>query len=414
VATKVQKSVRERAIEFKQELTALNRELVPVLRELRQRFNELVDEHNQLQDDFDALDIQAYAYVQDEGLVLPQQDIINFTGGGISAADDAGNARTNVTVALGAGVLFGTTTQIPYMNAGGTNFIYDSEFTYDGAGIKLTNASRYIQLATTDPSTTGEIRFGSQWSVYAESTDIHMMSWNSARLSIGDDLGAGPQIGQITLFATSDLNIGCTDNGQGIQFVPGGGTTTYAATEHNFSSQSGTGYVYWQSSIGGALFVSNATNHELGMYPDPNNATGGSLTVLGTDMENDGAGSGTGGALVLRAGDNNRVGNTQVGGAVTLRGGDAEDTGGNCTIRPGTGTAQGVLDLQNGAGTSRFKVNSTGIGFFNVGPVARASAYTPTNVTTDRSYDANATTVDELADVLGTLIADLQAYGLLQ
>lgn len=41
-------------------------------------------------------------------------------------------------------------------------------------------------------------------------------------------------------------------------------------------------------------------------------------------------------------------------------------------------------------------------------------AYTVTNVTADRAYDANATTLDELADVLGTLIADLQAYGLLQ
>jgi hypothetical protein len=35
--------------------------------------------------------------------------------------------------------------------------------------------------------------------------------------------------------------------------------------------------------------------------------------------------------------------------------------------------------------------------------------YTATNVVTDRSYDANATSVDELADVLGTLIADLRA-----
>ena len=42
----------------------------------------------------------------------------------------------------------------------------------------------------------------------------------------------------------------------------------------------------------------------------------------------------------------------------------------------------------------------------------KSAAYTPTNVTTDRSYDANATTVDELADVLGTLIADLQTVGL--
>jgi hypothetical protein len=54
------------------------------------------------------------------------------------------------------------------------------------------------------------------------------------------------------------------------------------------------------------------------------------------------------------------------------------------------------------------------LGFFGATPVARPAAYTVTNVTADRAYDANATTLDELADVLGTLIADLQAYGLLQ
>jgi len=39
--------------------------------------------------------------------------------------------------------------------------------------------------------------------------------------------------------------------------------------------------------------------------------------------------------------------------------------------------------------------------------------YTPTNVTVDRSYDANSTSTDELADVLGTLIADLQARSII-
>lgn len=42
---------------------------------------------------------------------------------------------------------------------------------------------------------------------------------------------------------------------------------------------------------------------------------------------------------------------------------------------------------------------------------ADAPAYTATNVTLDRSYDANATTLDELADVVGTLLADLRAAG---
>ena len=54
------------------------------------------------------------------------------------------------------------------------------------------------------------------------------------------------------------------------------------------------------------------------------------------------------------------------------------------------------------------------VGFFGTTPAVIASAYTPTNVVTDRSYDANSTTTAELADVLGTLIADLQTYGLLQ
>lgn len=52
------------------------------------------------------------------------------------------------------------------------------------------------------------------------------------------------------------------------------------------------------------------------------------------------------------------------------------------------------------------------IGFWNKTPVVQPAAYTPTNVTTDRSYDANSTTIDEIADVLGTLIADLQSIGL--
>ncbi len=45
--------------------------------------------------------------------------------------------------------------------------------------------------------------------------------------------------------------------------------------------------------------------------------------------------------------------------------------------------------------------------------VSSPATYTPTNVTTDRAYDANATTLDEVADVLGTLIADLKLTGII-
>jgi hypothetical protein len=41
-------------------------------------------------------------------------------------------------------------------------------------------------------------------------------------------------------------------------------------------------------------------------------------------------------------------------------------------------------------------------------PNSAAPAYTVTNALTDRTFDANATSLDELADVLGSLIADLK------
>jgi hypothetical protein len=47
-------------------------------------------------------------------------------------------------------------------------------------------------------------------------------------------------------------------------------------------------------------------------------------------------------------------------------------------------------------------------------PALTAAAYTASNVTTDRSYNATATSTAELANVLGTLIADLRAIGLIQ
>lgn len=57
--------------------------------------------------------------------------------------------------------------------------------------------------------------------------------------------------------------------------------------------------------------------------------------------------------------------------------------------------------------------DGTTVGFYGVTPVVRSSAYTPTNVTTDRAYDADSTSTAELADVLGTLIADLKATGII-
>tara|TARA_R100001126_G_C4841384_1_gene157122 strand:+ start:378 stop:626 length:249 start_codon:yes stop_codon:yes gene_type:complete len=44
---------------------------------------------------------------------------------------------------------------------------------------------------------------------------------------------------------------------------------------------------------------------------------------------------------------------------------------------------------------------------------ASSARYTVTNVTTDRTFDADSTTTAELADVLGTLLTDLRERGII-
>lgn len=55
----------------------------------------------------------------------------------------------------------------------------------------------------------------------------------------------------------------------------------------------------------------------------------------------------------------------------------------------------------------------TTVGFYGVTPVARSAAYSVSNASADRTFNASVTSIDELADVLGTLIADLKATGII-
>lgn len=64
-------------------------------------------------------------------------------------------------------------------------------------------------------------------------------------------------------------------------------------------------------------------------------------------------------------------------------------------------------------GSLRMYVNDTGVAFNGATPAARPD-YTVTNPSTDRALNVSADTTAQVAAVLGTLIADLIAIGLLQ
>lgn len=74
--------------------------------------------------------------------------------------------------------------------------------------------------------------------------------------------------------------------------------------------------------------------------------------------------------------------------------------------------APNVVSVSSTTGAGiRFDV--TTLGFFGAAPVVQPGPYTITNVVADRAYDADLTSLNEIADVLGTLIADLQSLGVI-
>lgn len=115
-------------------------------------------------------------------------------------------------------------------------------------------------------------------------------------------------------------------------------------------------------------------------------------------------------------------------------------------FRRGYNISQVADNLDIGlAGTPRIRINGTGIGFFNTTPVAQAAAYTQTFSTADRTHAADGSadfpaggigaaaggwdtaanrdlaitrfnalrvTVDDLKQLVNSVIDDLQALGL--
>lgn len=89
---------------------------------------------------------------------------------------------------------------------------------------------------------------------------------------------------------------------------------------------------------------------------------------------------------------------------------------GRVTIRgSGTSSAANSLLVEDSGGTDLLTIRNDGAFAFKNGTVAVAqTGYTTfTNLVTDRTCDANATTVEELADILGTLIVDLKLKGII-
>jgi len=127
-------------------------------------------------------------------------------------------------------------------------------------------------------------------------------------------------------------------------------------------------------------------------------SAGGFVTSI-TGTANQVIASAATGAVTLSTPQSIAAASTPTFAGLTLTGNLTLGDANNIVINATTGTKIGTATTQK-------------IGFWNTTPAIQPPAYTITNDTTDRTYDANATTVEELADIVATLYRDLRVVGI--
>lgn len=158
---------------------------------------------------------------------------------------------------------------------------------------------------------------------------------------------------------------------------------TCTAVADQLQAESTLLYTGTEMQINGDILFQSA-DHSIGVDLPPTGNSGYHLTMtsgngLGTDKD--------GGNLYLCAGDNTGTGNEG-------------------TLYLGYNNVSWIGDVQVCGSANK-------LGFYNTTPVIQTTGWAITNVLLDKVYDADATTIDEIADVLGTLIDTLKALGLI-
>lgn len=193
-----------------------------------------------------------------------------------------------------------------------------------------------------------------------------------------------------------------TADGQGpYSFGSGGGSP--GATDNSFFKLTGT------FTSGGSSTAAVALDVEVDLTGAAGDTTFLAQIVSGNNVGSSITTQGTGDTIadvataILYEPDITVTGADVVTNATTLKVASAPDEGTNNRafwVVSGTSTIGGALE----------HTGST-LGLFGATPASQPAAYTVSNGTTVRTYDADATTVAELADVLATLIGDLQSLG---
>ena len=334
-------------------------------------------------------------------------------GSGITITTDAGADSVTIAASGGGGTPAGSTGQIQY-NSGGA-FAAEAALYYDATNNRLSvggNTSPTGTLVSRGAGNTTGITFRTESS--AGSERLQMLDEGTMTITEANTGMAASRLTLALVGTKADYNRG------GLDLLHTNVSNPFGSimNTNRCASMQVQDFVTGGMSIGG-ITSSSASAQPLFFYGVPGSTAPTTPVMVFQAMKNNGSGTGyqnlAATESVLRFKNFSLDRFTMLGsGAVGILNSAPTSTT-SLTVR-GQGTStNNTLLVENSGGTARFTVRDDGGYAFAGGTVGAAqTGYTTfTNLTTDRTCDANATTVEELADILGTLIVDLKTKGII-
>lgn len=287
----------------------------------------------------------AYTTVQNSGTNLTARRILNFTGAGVSCADNAGSSRTDCTITSGGGGLSGLTTNVIPVATSATT-IGNSNLTWSSGNIDVQSGA-----LTIGPTVATQITIG--------------------RSGVNLLLPGGVLRAATAAANTGGVNftIGLNNGGAaGSGLAAGGGGATNYISGQGGAATSNTGETAGDG--GGTSITGGQGGNGAASVNGPGKGGGLFLTGGTAGTVTSGFGGNAGGATTLAGGVGSGTGN---GGNVFIRGGAKGTSGANGSITIGdtntssigigastvTSTFSGPVTLNGTASTTRLTLQAS-------------------------------------------------------
>jgi len=335
--------------------------------------------------------------IRDDGLIYGRQEIVV----GVSGIASTGYL-TMQTAATGnyTGGTTGAVGKLEFYNSGASNTGTSAQIIAGrgrnvlGAGMLVFRTASSLGVVNDVASFThtGSFLVGDSAFIQGTNGDARVVIRGAGATSSTSGLIVEDSAGLDILLVRNDgiVRVGSSTV---IQTIPGG---TGSAVTPQLSNMQVSGVAAM------AVGIQDGTNNQrLGMFADQPNGIVGISSTFGSGAP----------AFVYReaSAEVYRIlsGNFAIGTTTT--------TGARFTVRgSGTSNTASSLLIQDSANASLLTIRNDGGFAFKGGTVGLAqTGWTTSNVTTDRTLDANSTTLDEVADVLATLIEDLKTKAII-